>query len=49
MPLINKYKKGKLQKAKKHRGHKSGAAAVEKTRSQGGRGTRPRSADGTMY
>ncbi len=49
MPLAKKYKPNTRNKSKKYPGTKSGAAAVRKTRSQSGRGTRPRGTDSNMY
>ena len=49
MPLVNKYKRGKVKKGKKSMGVKTGMSAVKKTRSQSGRGTLTRGTDGNMY
>lgn len=49
MPIMKKYKPGKKKKVKTYSGPKSGLAAIQKTRSQGGRGTRPRGTDTNLY
>ena len=49
MPSVKRSKSKGRSKPKAYSGPKSGLAAVRKTRSEGGRGTRPRGTDTNLY